>query len=181
MKTIFVSLVLSVLLFNLAHAGSLYRWVDKEGNVHYGERPAADAVSAEKRRLHGSAENEADLPYSVRKARQDFPVTLYVSPACGEFCIQARALLNKRGIPFAEKNIMTKEDNASFKAVTGGNIVPTLMVGKTSLAGFAATQWNSELDNAGYPTNAAYGFRPTVPAPAKNETPAPETLPETQQ
>ena len=104
----FVSLNLpAVAAAGSAQADSLYRWVDKDGKVHYGDRPAEDAVKAEQKRFAGpsAAAGDDDLPYSVRKAKQDFPVTLYVSQNCGDLCVQARSLLNKRGIPFAEKNL----------------------------------------------------------------------------
>lgn len=162
MKTVF--LMLCIMMAGSVHAESLYRWVDKEGKVHYGDRPAEDAVNAEKKRFSATG-SDAELPFNVRKARQDFPVTLYVSPKCGDFCARARAFLNKRGIPFAEKNIETKEALEAFNKINSNSFFPSLTVGKTLLSGFEAGQWNSELDIAGYPKTAFYGFRPAASAP----------------
>jgi len=156
-----------------AKADSLYRWVDKDGNVHYGDRPAEDAVGAEQKKFGAPVSaGDDDLSYSVRKAKQDFPVTLYVAPNCGGGCVQGRSLLNKRGIPFVEKNLVTKEDIDEFKAKTGGDVVPVLAVGKSVNSGFEAEQWNGALDIAGYPKTAPYGSRPVLPAPAKPDVPA---------
>lgn len=170
MKIGLIALGLFLILLNTAQAGSLYRWTDKDGKVHYGDRPAEDALAAEQKKFSDTA-GEVDLPYGVRKARQDFPVTLYVSSNCGEYCVHARALLNRRGVPFVEKNIATKEDVASLKQITGGDSTPALTVGRTPIIGFEAGQWNRELDIAGYPQSAPYGVRPAKAAPVKADRP----------
>jgi glutaredoxin len=172
MKTLF--LMLCIIIAASANAESLYRWVDKDGKVHYGDRPAEDAVKAEQKRFSATG-GDVDLPYNVRKARQDFPVTLYVSQKCGDYCVQARTFLNKRGIPFSEKNLSTQEDLDAFKTQFGGNSVPSLTVGKTLLSGYEAGQWNNELDIAGYPNTPFYGFRPAASASV-----APAGTPETE-
>lgn len=156
---------------NSVYADTLYRWVDKSGKVHYGDKPAEDAVNAEQKKFGASAaQGDDELSYGIRKAKQDFPVTLYVASNCGDFCVQARALLNKRGVPFVEKNLVTKEEVEAFKKQTGSDTTPTLMVGKSPLKGFEARQWNSELDIAGYPKIVPYGTKPAQPASAKPET-----------
>ena len=183
MKAFFLLISMLLVASNSVQAASLYKWTDKDGKVHYGDKPAEDAIKAEQKKFSApDSSGDDDLSYGSRKAKQDFPVTLYVAPNCGEFCVQARALLNKRGIPFAEKNLVTKEEIDAFKAKTGGNSIPALTVGKSFLGGFEANQWNSELDIAGYPKIAPYGARPKQPVapapvpPANPETPA-ETAP----
>ena len=166
---LYVTLALSINV----QAESLYKWVDKNGKVHYGDQPAEDAIKPIQKKFSStSAVSDDDLPYSVRKAKADFPVTFYVAPNCGELCIQARTMLNKRGIPFTEKNLETAEDIAAFKAKTGGNSTPSLTVGKTLLSGYEAGQWNNELDIAGYPKSAPYGIRPVQPEAPKPVVPA---------
>jgi len=173
MRLLFISIGLLLITFADTQADGLFRWVDKDGQVHYGDRPATDAIGAEQKKFAvqpASADDE--LSYIVRKAKQDFPVTLYVSANCADYCDQGRSLLNKRGIPFVEKNIVTPEDLESYKKLTGGAKVPALTVGKTLLNGFEAGQWNSELDIAGYPKTAPYGSHPRPPAVPKTQVPA---------
>lgn len=148
-----------------AHADSLFRWIDSEGKVHYGDRPATDAVKVEEKKFteHDVSDDDT-LPYSARQARQNFPVTLYVAENCGDACVQARDFLNKRGIPFTEKFLATKEDNDAFVRAAGSYAIPTLAVGRNFLKGFEAGQWGSELDIAGYPKTAPYGARPVAPS-----------------
>lgn len=139
-----------------AQGGELYRWVDKSGKVHYGDGPPAEAPLVESLEFRDEAAPDAGLPYETRRAQQNFPVTLYVAENCVEFCRQARELLTKRGIPFAEKNLVTQEEIDAFRAASGGENIPALAVGKTFVNGFEAGRWHSELDIAGYPKIAPY-------------------------
>ena len=139
------------------HAGELYRWVDKSGKVHYGDAPATEAVQVERKKFYSPATpGDEDLPYETRLARQSFPVTLYTADNCVEPCQHARDFLNKRGIPFTEKTLLTKEEMDDFKKQSGSDQFPMLAVGKTYLKGFQAGQWGSELDIAGYPKTVPY-------------------------
>lgn len=155
------------LLTGGAQADTLYRWVDSEGKVHYGDKPAEDAKEIVQKKFATPAVSDDDLlSYEARRARQNFPVTLYVTEDCGGHCKQAREFLNKRGIPFVEKLLATKEAVDEYKKQTGGNGVPAVNIGKTFLNGFEAVQWGAELDIAGYPKEAPYGARPRLPTPA---------------
>jgi len=175
MKTFLLAICILIIAVNNVTAASLFKWVDKEGKVHYGDKPDEGAVKAEKKKFAAPSADDGNLSYGVRKAKQDFPVTLFVAANCGEICVQARALLNKRGVPFSEKNLVTQVEIDAFKVKTGGEAIPTLMVGKAVLKGFEAGQWNSELDIAGYPKIAPYGSRPVQPAAAKPVVPVEPT------
>jgi glutaredoxin len=165
MKKIIVYAGTALLLTFTVHAESLFRWVDSEGKVHYGDRPASDAVKVETKKFTAPTVSDDDaLPYATRQAKQNFPVTLYVSENCGTECVQARTFLNKRGIPFVEKLLVTNEENQAFIKESGADVIPTLAVGKTFLKGFEAVQWTNELDIAGYPKTAPYGARAVPPA-----------------
>ena len=168
MRVFFLTVGLLLVGMTHAQAEGLFRWVDKAGKVHYGDKPAEDAIGAEQKKFGAhSASGDDELSYGVRKAKQDFPVTVFVAANCGDLCVQARALLNKRGVPFAEKTLSTKEDLDAYKKLTGGTSVPALSVGKTVLNGFEAGQWHSELDIAGYPKTAPFGSRPAQTPVAK--------------
>ena len=163
MKHIVLLLCLMAMPIN-SYAGELFRWIDKSGNVHYGDAPAIDATLIERMKFSTKQDVEY-LPYETRLAQQNFPVTLYMTENCNEPCQLARDLLNKRGIPFTEKILLTQKELDDFKQQTGSNQAPTLAVGKKYLSGFQAEQWNSELDITGYP-KALLNTSP--PAPVKN-------------
>lgn len=159
------------------HAGELYRWVDEQGKVHYGDVPPAGAAQIESRKFSDAAVSGEDLPYETRRAQQNFPVILYVAGSCAEYCDQARSLLSKRGIPFSEKMLQTQEEIDAFKALSGSDSTPVLAVGRRFLKGFLAEQWHGELDIAGYPKTAPYRA-PHAPTPAAADQQAVPANPE---
>lgn len=189
MKRIIILLACLVIVLSEAQADKLFRWVDKKGRVHYGDVPPADIDDVEHKNLSSPASENEDLPYETRRAQENFPVTLFVASGCGTPCEQARSLLKNRGIPFSEKMLTTQQEIEEFYKTSGINSAPTLLVGKNYLSGFLESEWNSELDLAGYPKFASYRQRiapplkppsPVLPPPESQAAPtAPATPPET--
>ena len=63
-------------------------------------------------------------------------VTLYTTEPCG-FCRQAKALLEARGIAFAEVNLAKDPDGrADLVAITGQMTFPQVLIGRRSIGGF---------------------------------------------
>lgn len=156
-----------------ASAAEMYRWVDKDGKVHYSDSPPpASAKQVQEKNLGGNNSVSAgDLPYATRVAAKNFPVTLYVSN-CGEPCNQARQHLARRGIPYAAKNPASSQADAdALKKLVGSPQVPVLVVGSASpLKGYDAGSWDAALDAAGYPKSKPYGYKePKLPEEAKPE------------
>jgi glutaredoxin len=157
-----VFLLVLLTLAGLAHAQQ-YRWVDKNGRVQYTDTPPP-ASAKDVRKTDGTAGTTAKpaaapLPFEVARLQQDFPVTLYTAPACKEGCDRARALLNKRGIPFKEISVWETETNEELKRVSGGTDVPTLLVGRSVERGFEQTAFDALLDSAGYPKAGVFPAR----------------------
>lgn len=130
-----------------------YRWTDARGEVRYGDTPPpAGAKNVQK--LDVAAPRppvDAQVPYELARLQKDFPVKLYTSPNCKEGCEQARAALNRRGVPFAEVQVWNPETNDELKRVSGAAEVPTLMVGRSTNRGFEQGAFDALLDSAGYP------------------------------
>lgn len=150
--------ILLLMLAGTVTAQTTYRWVDKEGKVHYTDRPPApnQATKVEQKQ---SARLGADqtASYALRKAMADFPVTLYTQPQCGDFCQEARNHLTGRGIPFVEKSISSQADAAALRTLIGEGdlVVPVMQVGSKTLKGYLRSDWDSLLDAAGYPKGNA--------------------------
>ena len=130
----------------------LYRYLDKDGRVVYTDAaPPPDASSIQRKRLGGNFIETSEAPYAVQVAQQRNPITLYAG-GCGLGCEAARALLNRRGVPFKEVDPGQPADAAKLKEVTGDMLVPVLLVGSAiMLKGFEESAWQSALDTAGYP------------------------------
>ncbi len=154
MKRVIVSVAM-LLAAHLACAEDLYRWVDKEGKVHYGDLVPSEIEDAEAMKFSNpsaaSGVDQTSFPYESRVAATNFPVVLYVTEHCGDVCKQARDLLAKRHVPYSEVTLKTQDEMDSFKKKSGANTVPTASVGKDWLRGFENGQWQDELDAAGYP------------------------------
>lgn len=154
MKKILI-LVLALATISVAQAGELYRWVDKNGVVHYGDSP--QAADAERIKVHVQSSTDAasgvaaDIPYESRMAAQHFPVTLYVFVGCDTLCQNAHTYLDKRKIPYAEHVIRTVKEFDAFKKSSGMDALPVLTVGSKWLRGFDRAAWDNELDAAGFP------------------------------
>ncbi|HLY96053.1 MAG: DUF4124 domain-containing protein [Sideroxydans sp.] len=161
MKKVF--LLASLLMLANVQAGELYRSIDKEGKVHYSDRPLEGTEDVERLNLGKEPVPDESLPYETQRAMQNFPVTLYTFPECGSACQLARDLLNKRGIPFTEKSLKTQDEIDAFHKDSGNSKVPAATVGRTWLKGFQEEQWNSQLDFAGYP-KSILKYRPPRPA-----------------
>ena len=162
----------------LAQGAEVYRWVDEKGVVNYTPYPPPASIkNVEQKKFSSNTVQTSETPYNVQQATKNFPLTLYATVDCGEPCKAARAHLDKRGVPYAEKNPATPatpEEFESFKKMTGGGLeVPLLLVGQLKiLKGYLAPDWDAALDQAGYPSAAIPGAKPAAkppvqPAPGK--------------
>lgn len=143
---------LLALFFATAAHAQYYRWVDDKGKVHYGDRPPPAVAGKAQAMRHGAPQADTQLPYAVREAMANFPVTLHVSADCGDGCKDGRDYLRMRGILFSEKNVATNEEVDALKKLTGGEaVVPMLTVGAKSAKGWLKSDWQRLLDAAGYP------------------------------
>lgn len=141
---LFSALLVSV---SVAHAGKLYKWVDKDGNVSYHDQPPSDAGYRVEEKNMGSKTTSSPSDDVVQKA----PVVLFSTPKCAS-CDTARAYLKSRGVPFTEKNV---EGNRKLQdeliQQAGGLAVPTILVGSKVMKGYLESLLEGELDQAGYP------------------------------
>lgn len=157
-----------------------YKWTDpKTGRTIFSDRPPPAGVKAKTQGNVVPLDSSAteNLPYAVRQAARDFPVTFFSAEKCQQECTQARQLLVGRGIPFSETHITTKEQLDELKRLTGQEGVPVLRVGLELSNGFNNQTWNNLLDLAGYPKSAPPGYRaPSAPAAT---TPTADTAPAT--
>lgn len=148
-------------------AAQAYRWVDKDGKVHYSQTPPppSQAVKVEKRSAGGSVVESTQLPYATQQAAKNHPVTIYTAEACADACKEARALLTQRGVPFREVAVTDEATRAELKKVSGGDQVPVMTIGSQVTKGYLADMWHTALDSAGYP-------RAGPPLAAKAQKPA---------
>ena len=160
-----LGLVALLMLAGNVQAEEYYRSIDGTGKVHYGDAPVTDAADFEKLKPLSEPVQSDSLPFELKRAKEKFPVTLYVAENCGEVCAQARDLLTKRGVPFTEINLVTVDEIEDFKKTSGSAHIPTMGIGSRWVEGFLQKQWSKELDSAGYPKTASYGVHRILKAP----------------
>ncbi len=150
-----LSLGLVMALVAASALGQAYRWVDKDGRVHYTQTPPPpDAKDVQRKKLGGNVAESSNLPYATQRAAQNFPVTLYTSPDCGAPCDSARSSLVNRGVPFKEISVVDQKSVEDLKKVSGKIQLPALVVGSEVQSGFLEGAYKSALDDAGYPSSA---------------------------
>ncbi len=150
--------IATVLFFALcapaAHATKLYKWVDQDGNISYHDRPPnAPGYNVEEKNIRLGGRPVAGGAASEAAAK--FPVVLYSAADCSS-CDMARAYLQKRKVPFREKNV--EGDRALQQELikkTGAVSVPTILVGEKVMRGYLESLLEGELDAAGYPKVAS--------------------------
>ncbi len=148
--------LLLVFIAASAFAQGAYRWVGKDGKVHYSDEapPPAEVQKIEQKKLNASViSSGGTLNYDTRQAVANFPVTLYTTPDCDSACTDGRNFLKRRGIPFTENVVRTAEETVAFQKAVKSDVLlaPTLMVGSKSQKGYAEGAWGDLLDAAGYP------------------------------
>jgi glutaredoxin len=144
-----------LLLLPVLAQAQMYRWIDDKGKVHYSDRaPLSGAKNVKKQSLSVGQGSAAPLPYALQQAVGNFPVTLYTSEVCKETCVQARELLNKRGVPYSEVAVADEAGLAQLKKLSGGDVVPVMTVGNEVYKGFESGTYKAALDTAGYPASS---------------------------
>lgn len=163
-----------------AHAQ--FKTVGPDGRVTYSDRPPAEAPTPPRRLAIGTpgAAPAAALPAALREPAARHPVTLYSSSSC-DVCDQARAFLRQRGIPFTERIVATTAEGDLMRRTTGGNELPSVMIGGQPIRGYAADEWGDYLDAAGYPSRSVLPAGYQAPAATRLIPPpaAPAAEPET--
>lgn len=179
-----LAVMLTLPLLASAAPAAVYKTVGTNGRVTYSDVPpmnggaASGAGDAGKAGTPGA--NTAGLPTALRLVAAKYPVVLYTATGCGP-CAQARAFLQQRGVPYAERTVNTNADIAELTRRSGDTTVPFATLGQQPLKGFSANDWGQYLDAAGYPATSqlprGYGFAAATPlVPVKK--PAPGAVPE---
>lgn len=158
----FLVLALVAAGLSAAQATSLYKWVDGQGRVSYHDRPPPEG--SEYRVEEKTLRSGEAAPDQQAQPAGNVPVILYSAPKCAS-CDLARIYLDKRKVPYTEKNVESDiKFQEELKAKSGSVSVPTVTVGEKVMKGYLESLLEGELDAAGYPKTAAAGSGPETGA-----------------
>jgi glutaredoxin len=89
-------------------------------------------------------------PTETEKAAVEYPVLFFAVPVC-DACDLVRNQLQKRGVPFVEKDPASDTAvQAELKELAGSLSVPTVTVGEEIYTGYNKQALDKALDGAGY-------------------------------
>ncbi|HEY4069448.1 MAG TPA: glutaredoxin family protein [Burkholderiaceae bacterium] len=163
------AVLLAALLATALPALAQYKVVGPDGKITYTDRAPTTTQGTAKpitgKSSGGPAASEVPLPLELRQAVTRYPVTLYTATGACDVCATARQLLRTRGVPYAEKQVLSPEDNEALQRLSGGQDVPTLTIGSQTLRGLSPDVWTSYLDAAGYPKDSRLPAAYQYPAP----------------
>ena len=146
-----LGLICTLALLPTAYAVKLYKWVDEDGNVTYHDRPPPEAGYSVERKDFKLNGRTARPGSEAGRAADENPVVLYTAPKCTA-CDLARAYLDRRNVPFTDKNVSgDAEAIKELQDKSGALTVPTIMVGSKVMKGYMESLLEGELDAAGYP------------------------------
>ncbi len=138
-----------LLLTPLLAGAQIYRWVDAQGQVHYGDRPPRDAGNLESVDLGplnsvapAGAEGAAGASGDAATAAASRPprVLMYSTSWCG-YCAKARSYFRSKGIRYTERDIEKSERGKREYDALGGRGVPVILVGDQRLNGFSVERF----------------------------------------
>lgn len=143
MPALLVSVILC--LVSTQALAQVYKWVDANGRVHYGDGAASDPAASTALELDQT--NVAD-PYTAPSSAAP-EIALYSTRWCG-VCKRAKAFLDRRGVPYQEYDIEANQTAYREFRRLGGRGVPLVVVGSERLQGFNQARLERALDAAGY-------------------------------
>jgi len=141
-------MLLSGLLLTLSPAtAEIYRWVDENGKVHFGDAPPRSGeVQRVEPRVNSYRGTVPALESAPAKVARKMPrVVMYSTRWCG-YCKQARAYFKQNGIRFSEHDIERSSSARSAYDRLGGRGVPLILVGEQQMSGFSAKRFRQLYD-----------------------------------
>ena len=134
-------LLFSFILSSLSYA-EIYKWVDDDGGVHFGDKKP-DAGPAEEIKLEINtythvtfdtldAADKSETPAIGKKPK----VIMYSASWCG-YCKKARKYFKKNRIAFTEYDVEKNEKARKKYKKLGATGFPVILVGKKRMNGFS--------------------------------------------
>jgi len=139
--TLILALCVPGLLLNPGPSNAgIYKWVDSDGNVHFSDKPPAEAQASEVK-VKINTYTSPRITASPFSGQPDEPigsgeVILYSTSWCG-YCKKARRYFQANNIAFTEYDVETSAKGRRDYAAMGGGGVPIILVGNKRLNGFS--------------------------------------------
>jgi glutaredoxin len=129
-----------------ASYGQLYKWVDEQGKIHYGDNPPENVKL---KRITGKVSSFSSVsvePFVYESGKtinrkKSTSVVMYSTSWCG-YCKQAAQHFKKNKIPYTEYDIEKNARAAKEYKKLKGRGVPIILIGSQRMNGFSATSFD---------------------------------------
>ena len=134
------SLLLVLFIISPVSHGQLYKWVDEQGNVFYGDSPPENV---DLKAITGNVSSFSSVsvePFvydsaNIAKRKKSKTVVMYSTSWCG-YCKKAARHFRKNNIPFTEHDIEKSASAAKEYKKLNGRGVPIILIGQQRMNGF---------------------------------------------
>jgi len=152
MKWPLVGFLLCLLFIGTQAYGEVYKWVDANGRVHYGDKaPVSEKAEDISDQLSinsykGAEVSASDFFEAVEATQAEEAktrrqrVVMYSTTWCG-VCKKAKRYFKEKNIPFREYDVETSAKGKQDFARLGGRGVPIILVGDMRMNGFTRTRF----------------------------------------
>ena len=131
MKSLILTLWL-IILTGSAHA-AVYKWIDANGKVHFGDRKPA-SIKTEKVTLEINTYTSVKIDQSLFDVGPR--VVMYSTEWC-TYCKKAKRYFKKNNIAFTEYDIEKNSNARRRHKQMGAKGVPVILAGKKRMSGFS--------------------------------------------
>lgn len=114
----------------------IYKWVDANGRVHFGDAPAENQAVEQVDLEINTYESVTYEDIEFAEPTANKKVTMYATSWCG-YCKKARKYFDANNIAYVEYDIETNQSARRAYDRLGGKGVPVILVGKKRMNGFS--------------------------------------------
>lgn len=119
----------------VAPADEIHRWVDANGQVHFGDR-APEGAASQRVTVRPNVYSSPAVEAMQANFHAPSTVVLYSTAWCG-YCRKAREYFRAKGIAYSEYDVETSDKGRQDYARLGARGVPVILVGGKRLNGFS--------------------------------------------
>lgn len=130
-------------LLGSAGAEGVYRWVDKDGVTHFGDRP--EASWAERMNVDPLAKSgSVGASSEALQGDQQPMIIMYSAEWCG-VCKKAKAYFSKHNVNYSDYDVEKSPRGISFYSKLQHKSVPQFMINGRRVAGFTKSNFDNTL------------------------------------
>ena len=118
-----------------ASADEIHRWVDAQGQVHFGDR-APEGAESQRVTVRPNVYSSPAVEAVQDNFHSPSTIVLYSTAWCG-YCRKAREYFRSKGIAYSEYDVETSDKGRRDYARLGARGVPVILVGGKRLNGFS--------------------------------------------